>query len=115
MGSKDGVEKIGKFHDAFLRGAEVRGVSTSTSEAVFGRLRNFGSYSFAKSHAASFAVIVYQSAWLKYYHPAAFLCALLNNQPMGYWSPAVLVSDARRRGVRTLSVDVDRSEAKCTL
>ncbi len=115
LGAKDGDEKIGKFHDLFLQGAQVRGVSKTVAESVFGKLRAFGSYSFAKSHAASFAVIVYQSAWLKRYHPVEFLCALLNQQPMGFWHPSVLVSDARRRGIRTLPADINLSRAKSTV
>jgi len=75
------------LHDAFISGAQARGVSRETAEKVFDSLRSFGGYSFPKSHAAAFAVLVYQSAWLKYSYPAAFYAALLNNQPMGFWSP----------------------------
>src|SRR5215467_12281708 len=83
----------------FLAGATAKGVPIAVATAVFEQLRAFGSYSFPKSHAAAFAVIVYQSAWLKRYHGAAFFCALLNNQPMGFWPPAVLIGDARRHGL----------------
>jgi error-prone DNA polymerase len=68
-----------------------------------------------KSHAATFAVLVYQSAWLKRYHPAALYVALFNNQPMGYWSPSVLAGDARRHGIPILAVDVHRSQARCAV
>jgi error-prone DNA polymerase len=82
---------------------------------VFVRLKAFGGYSFPKSHAAAFAVLVYQSAWLKRYHPAAFYAALLNHQPMGFWSPAVIVNDAKRHGIAVLPVDILKSEARCSL
>jgi error-prone DNA polymerase len=85
------------------------------AERVFEQLRAFGGYSFPKSHAASFAVLVYQSAWLKRYHPLAFYAAILNNQPMGFWSPAVVVNDAKRHGVRILPMDINRSQAKCVV
>ncbi|MBK8986494.1 MAG: hypothetical protein IPM39_10495 [Chloroflexi bacterium] len=87
----------------------------ATAELVFDQLRGFGSYSFAKSHAVAFAVLVYQSAWLKRYHCAAFYTALLNNQPMGFWTPAILVNEARRQGIAVLSVDVAVSQEKCTV
>jgi error-prone DNA polymerase len=115
LGGKRGEEKIEGFRDSFMEGTRARGVPEPVAEAVFTQLKAFGGYSFPKSHAAAFAVLVYQSAWLKRYHPAAFYTALLNNQPMGFWSPAVLVGDARRHGVRTLSVDVHRSQARCVL
>lgn len=88
----------------FLQAAEAQGIQPI-----------LGSYSFAKSHASAFAVIVYQSAWLKCYFPAGFLAALLNNQPMGFWTPAVLIGEAKRRGIQVLPVDIARSGAACTL
>jgi error-prone DNA polymerase len=90
-------------------------VTSDVAKKVFAQLEAFGGYSFAKSHAASFAVIVYQSAWLKRYHPATFLSSLLNQQPMGYWTPAVLLGDARRHRITIMPVDIDRSQAKCVL
>jgi error-prone DNA polymerase len=113
LGSKRADEAIGRFHAAFIAGARARGVDEATSEAVFERLRAFGGYSFPKSHAAAFAVLVYRSAWLKVYHPVAFYTALLNNQPMGFWSPAVLVSDAKRHGIPTRRIDIARSGWRC--
>ena len=107
--------EIERFRDRFLSGAQANGVSKAVAEEVFAQLSAFGSYSFAKSHAASFAVLVYQSAWLKCYYPAIFYVALLNNQPMGFWSPAVLVGDARRHGIAILPVDIHRSQGKCTV
>ena len=115
LGHKRGEEAIARLRDAFLKGAQGRGVPQTVAEEVFARLQAFGSYSFPKSHAAAFAVLVYQSAWLKCYYPAAFYVALLNNQPMGFWSPAVLVGDARRRAIRVLPVDIQRSQAKCVV
>jgi error-prone DNA polymerase len=115
LGKKNATEKVSEFRETFLEGAKDKGVSHDVASAVFETLRAFGSYSFPKSHAASFAVLVYRSAWLKHYHPAAFYVALLNNQPMGFWSPAVIVRDAKRHGIDILPVDVNRSGAKCTL
>jgi error-prone DNA polymerase len=115
LGAKHAAAAIEKFHDDFIIGALAKGVSQATAEDVFNRLRAFGAYSFAKSHAAAFAVLVYQSAWLKYYHPAAFFTALLNNQPMGFYAPAVVVSEARRLGMTFLTVDVNLSAEKCRI
>jgi len=115
LGAKNAEAAIERLREAFLRGAAAKGVPLSVATAVFEQLRAFGNYSFPKSHAAAFAVIVYQSAWLKRYHAAAFFCALLNNQPMGFWPPSVLIGDARRHGVAILPLDVERSAARCTL
>ncbi|MBC7810095.1 MAG: error-prone DNA polymerase, partial [Burkholderiales bacterium] len=113
LGGKHAIERIDHFRSAFIAGAFQRGVTTDDAEAVFDKLRAFGGYSFPKSHAAAFAVLVYRSAWLKRYHPLAFYTALLNNQPMGFWSPAVVVNDARRHGIEVLRVDIQRSQFKC--
>jgi error-prone DNA polymerase len=115
LGSKRAAEDIETFHTAFIEGAQQHGVSRRDAKATFDKLRAFGGYSFAKSHAAAFAVLVYQSAWLKRYHPTAFYAALLNHQPMGFWSPAVLVGDARRHGVETLPLDVNTSYGWCAV
>ncbi|MBK8027198.1 MAG: DNA polymerase III subunit alpha [Chloroflexi bacterium] len=112
LGSKRHAEAVEKLHDIFVEGAIERGVEQATADAVFDTLRAFGGYSFPKSHAAAFAVLVYQSAWLKRYHPAEFFCGLLNNQPMGFWSPAVIVGDARRHGIRLLPAHVNHSAAR---
>lgn len=97
----------------FRQGARSRGVADEISRMVWEQLQAFGGYSFPKSHAAAFAVPVYRSAWLKRYHPAAFYAALLNQQPMGFWSPGVILGDAKRHGVRLLPVDVNQSNATC--
>jgi error-prone DNA polymerase len=115
LGSKHADAAINGLRDAFLGGAAAKGVPSHVGVAVFEQLCAFGSYSFPKSHAAAFAVLVYQSAWLKRYHPAAFYCALLNNQPMGFWPPAVLIGDAKRHGVTVVRSDINRSAARCTL
>jgi len=115
LGANRGAAAIAPFRDAFRAGAIARGVAPHIADAVFRQLEAFGGYSFPKSHAAAFAVIVYQSAWLKYYYPAAFLVGLLNNQPMGFWPMAILVRDARRHGVRVLPVDIHTSAARCLL
>jgi error-prone DNA polymerase len=115
LGSKQGAAAVEVFRQAFMQGSQAKGVPAEVAADVFDRLKAFGLYSFPRSHAASFAVIVYQSAWLKCYYPAPFYAALLNNQPMGFWSPAVLVNDARRHGLEVLSVDVNRSQETCTV
>ena len=113
LGSKRAEEAIERFHDEFIAGAGKQGVDPEVAETVFDQLRAFGGFSFAKSHAAAFSVIVYQSAWLKLYHFVAFYTALLNNQPMGFWNPAVLVGEAKRNNVQVLPVDLHESQAKC--
>src|SRR5262249_27147697 len=75
----------------------------------------FAAYGFCKSHAAAFAMLTYQSAWLRLYHAPEFYAALLNNQPMGFYSPEVIVNEARRRGVPVLPVEVNQSRARCTI
>jgi len=99
----------------FLAGAQSRGASSAVAGAVFNQLKAFGGYSFPKSHAAAFAVLVYQSAWLKVYYPVAFYTALLNHQPMGFWSPAVIVHDAKHHGIAIRPVDINRSHERCTV
>jgi error-prone DNA polymerase len=115
LGSKRAGEEIERLHTDFVAGAGRQGVGAEVAEAVFDQLRAFGGYSFPKSHAAAFAVIVYQSAWLKHYHFIPFYTALLNNQPMGFWTPAVLVNEIRRRGLRVLPVDLHHSQPACTV
>lgn len=113
LGSKNAHEAVEFFHAAFIQGAAEQGVASDIAEETFDRLRAFAGYSFPKSHAAAFAVLVYQSAWLKRYYASAFYAALLNHQPMGFWSPAVIVGDARRHGLTILPVDIHRSSGTC--
>ncbi len=106
---------IDQFRRKLIDGMRSRGFSQEYAEAVFGQIRGFGDYGFPESHAASFALLVYVSAWLKCHYPAAFTCALLNSQPMGFYAPAQLVRDARGHGVEVLPVDVNHSGVDCTL
>lgn len=107
--------EIAGLRTRFVQGAAAQGIDDVTAEAIFAQLAGFAGYGFCKSHAASFALIAYQTLWLKRYHPAAFFCALLNQQPMGFYPPEVLIGDARRHGVETLPPDIERSEWRCTL
>lgn len=115
LGSKQGAAALEKLRDDFMRGALHNGVPRAVAEAVFEQLAGFGGFSFAKSHAASFAVLVYQSAWLRHYHFLPFMTALLNNQPMGFWSPSVIAGEVKRKGAHILPVDLSHSHYLCTL
>ena len=103
------------MHQRLVSGMLERGYSEAFAEQIFQQIRGFGEYGFPESHAASFALLVYVSAWLKRHHPAAFCCALLNSQPMGFYQPAQLVQDAQRHGVKVLPADVRYSDWDCTL
>ena len=92
-----------------------RGYEAEFALQIYHQILGFGEYGFPESHAASFALLVYISAWLKCYEPAAFTCALINSQPMGFYAPAQLVQDARRHGVEVLAADVTASDWDCTL
>jgi error-prone DNA polymerase len=100
---KGGLEQ---YYDRIVRGMLERGYDLAFAEAIFSQIQGFGEYGFPESHAASFALLAYASAWLKRHEPAAFLCALLNSQPMGFYSPSQLVQDARRHGIEVRPVDV---------
>jgi error-prone DNA polymerase len=100
---------IDEFHRRLVDGMLARGLSRTFAEQVFTQIRGFGEYGFPESHAASFALLVYVSAWLKRHHPAAFTAALLGSQPMGFYAPAQLVRDARAHGVQVLPADVNAS------
>lgn len=115
LGSKSAINQMERIRDRFIEGTLMKDVERTVASMVFDTLKAFGGYSFPKSHAAAFAVIVYQSAWLKKYHPAAFYCGLLRNQPMGFWSEAVVVGDAKRHGIRVLPPHVNHSEARTTV
>ncbi|MEZ4682094.1 MAG: DNA polymerase III subunit alpha [Caldilineaceae bacterium] len=99
----------------FVRGAAEQGVDEAIAEAIFAQLAGFAGYGFCKSHAMSFALIAWQTLWLKRYHPVAFTCALLNQQPMGFYSPEVVIQDAIRHGVTMLPVSVQQSRWRYTL
>jgi error-prone DNA polymerase len=100
---------IDEFHKRLVEGMLARGLAREFAEQVFTQIRGFGEYGFPESHAASFALLVYVSAWLKRHHPAAFTAALLGSQPMGFYAPAQLVRDAQAHGVTVLPVDVNAS------
>jgi DNA polymerase III alpha subunit len=100
---------VSEFRDRFLTGMAANGHAAEFAERCFAQIEGFGSYGFPESHAASFALLVYASAWLKRHHPAIFACALLNSQPMGFYAPAQIVRDAREHGVTVLAPDINRS------
>jgi error-prone DNA polymerase len=97
------------FEQKLIDGMLARGHDRSFAERVFKQIQGFGEYGFPESHAASFALLVYISAWLKCHEPAAFYCGLLNSLPMGFYSPSQIVQDARRHGIRVLPIDVQHS------
>jgi error-prone DNA polymerase len=109
------VGTIGSFRDKFINRMTARGYEKSFAEACFEQIKGFGSYGFPESHAASFALLVYVSAWIKCHHPAAFAAALLNSQPMGFYAPAEIVRCAREHGVAVLAPDACFSDWDCTL
>ncbi|RIK65845.1 MAG: hypothetical protein DCC65_11695 [Planctomycetota bacterium] len=110
-----GKDAIPRYRDRFITGMVTNGYERKFAEQCFERLKGFSEYGFPESHSASFALLVYASAWLKCYYPAAFAAALLNSQPMGFYAPAQIVRDARDHGVVVLPVDVNRSDWDCTL
>ena len=109
------VGTIGKFEDKMIGNMIARGYDPAFAKSCFDQIKGFGSYGFPESHAASFAQLVYISSWLKYWHPDAFCCGLLNSQPMGFYAPAQIVGDARKNGVEVREVDVSYSFAQNTL
>ncbi|MEK0417055.1 MAG: polymerase alpha subunit [Pseudomonadota bacterium] len=106
---------LGPFHERLVGRMVAKGYERDYAEAIFRQIEGFGEYGFPESHAASFALLVYASAWLKRHHPDAFLAALLNSQPMGFYAPAQLVRDAQTHGVMVRPVDVLYSQWETTL
>jgi error-prone DNA polymerase len=106
---------LGQFEQRLVDGMHARGYDEGFARQVFQQILGFGDYGFPEAHAASFALLVYVSAWLKRHEPAAFCCALLNSQPMGFYAPAQLVRDARAHGVVVLAADVQASAVESTL
>jgi error-prone DNA polymerase len=115
MGSKRSAEKMEQIRSRLYAGMAERGITGELADDLFLKLSAFANYGFPESHAMSFAYLVYASAWLKRYHPAAFCAALLNAQPMGFYSPQSLVDDARRHGVEVRRPDINLSDAAATL
>ena len=106
---------IEKFRHKLYEGMKARGLSQEFADQVFHQIRGFGEYGFPESHAASFAHLAYVSSWMKCHYPAAFCVAILNSQPMGFYTPAQLVADAKAHGVTVLPPDVNRSDWDSTL
>ena len=109
---KGGLEK---YQAKIINGMTERGYEESFAKAIFEQIKGFSEYGFPESHAASFALLVYASCWIKRHHPAEFLAAMLNSQPLGFYSPSQLVQDAKRNGVEVRAVDVMCSDVDCTL
>jgi error-prone DNA polymerase len=106
---------LGHFEERLIGGMRARGYSEEYAQSIYRQMLGFGEYGFPQSHAASFALLVYVSAWLKCHEPAAFTAALLNSQPMGFYAPAQLIRDAREHGVTVLPADVNGSAVEATL
>ncbi|MBB3594668.1 DNA-directed DNA polymerase III PolC [Rhizobium sp. BK529] len=106
---------IDSFQKRFVDGMLKNGYDHEFAEQCFNQIKGFGEYGFPESHAASFALLVYASSWLKAYYPDVFCAAMLNSQPMGFYAPAQLVRDAREHGVKILPADINRSDWECTL
>jgi error-prone DNA polymerase len=106
---------LGHFEERLIRGMRERGYAEEFARRIFQQILGFGEYGFPESHAASFALLVYVSAWLKCHEPAAFAAALINSQPMGFYAPSQIVQDAQRHGVEVRAVDAHASDWDCTL
>jgi error-prone DNA polymerase len=115
MGFKRSVERMRAIEAELYAGMSRKGIARKAQAEIVQGIKSFALYGFPESHAASFALIAYASAYLKAYFPAAFACALLNNQPMGFYHPATIIKDAARHGIDTLPVDVTCSDWACTL
>lgn len=106
---------LGQFEQKLIDGMRERGYAEDYARQIFRQIEGFGEYGFPESHSASFALLVYVSCWLKCHEPAAYTAALLNSQPMGFYSPSQLVQDVRRHDVEVRAVDINRSDWDCTL
>src|SRR5712672_3944172 len=115
MGFKRSEERMHKIEAKLRSGMTQNGFAPETQEEIITQITSFARYGFPESHAASFALIAYASAYLKFHYLGAFTAALLNNQPMGFYHPATLVKDAQRHGLKMLPMDVTKSDWKCTL
>ena len=115
MGAKRSSERMERLKGRLYLGMAERGITGEVADRIYEKLAAFANFGFPESHSVSFAYLVYASAWLKLHYPAAFLAALLNAQPMGFWSPHTLVADARRHGVVVRGPDVNLSTATATL
>src|ERR1700687_6107695 len=115
MGFKRSVERMQQIDTRLRAGMAARGITGVAAEDIIRSITSFALYGFPESHAASFALLAYASAYLRAHHLAAFTCAMLNNWPLGFYHPATLVKDAQRHGLRVLPIDVMRSSWRCTL
>jgi error-prone DNA polymerase len=115
MGAKRSSERMERLRARLYQGMAEQGITGDVADRIYEKLAAFANFGFPESHSVSFAYLVYASAWLKLHYPAAFLAALLNAQPMGFWSPNTLVADARRHGVVVRGPDVNHSAATATL
>jgi error-prone DNA polymerase len=115
MGSKRSRARMAAMRERLLRGMAERGITGEVAEDIAHKLEAFADFGFPESHSVSFAYLVYSSSWIKYHYPAQFACALLNAQPMGFYSPHTIVRDAIRHGVGVLGPDVNASRRDCTL
>ena len=107
--------RIERHRERLVRRMAEKGVAREFAERVFEQIRGFGEYGFPESHAASFALIAYASAWLKRHYPDVFACSLLNALPMGFYSAATIIEDAKRHGIKILAIDIQKSHWECTL
>ncbi|MFE1664123.1 error-prone DNA polymerase [Microbacterium sp. P02] len=115
MGSKRGHERIDSIREKLYAGMATNGLVGAEADAIYTKIQAFANFGFAESHSLSFALLVYASSWIKLHYPGAFLAGLLRAQPMGFYSPATLVADARRHGVQMLRPDLLRSDVQATL
>jgi len=115
MGAKRSGRKMDLLRERFYKGLSINDITGDLADRIFLQVKAFSGYGFPQSHALAFAHIVFQSAWLKLYYPAAFCAALLRAQPMGFYSPQTLVADARRHGVRIRRVDINQSRVDADL
>src|SRR5258706_2105853 len=107
--------RLEQHKERLSRGFAERGISKEFSDRLYSQIQGFGEYGFPESHAASFALLVYASSWIKVHHPAEFAAALVNSQPMGFYSPSTLLQDAQRHGVEVLPVCIEQSNWDCTI
>ncbi|HVE63605.1 MAG TPA: error-prone DNA polymerase, partial [Mycobacteriales bacterium] len=115
MGSKRSIERMERIRGRLYEGMAERGITGEVADRIYEKLAAFASFGFPESHSVSFAYLVYASSWIKLHYPAAFCAALINAQPMGFYSPQTLVADARRHGVTVLGPDLNASAATATL
>jgi error-prone DNA polymerase len=115
MGSKRSMKRMERLRERLYAGMAERGITGDVADEIYTKMKAFANYGFPESHSVSFAYLVYASSWIKYHEPAAFCAALINAQPMGFWSPHTLVRDARRHGVVVRTPDLNASLATATL